>query len=360
MSLNAIAKGDLERIHLAAGSRPGWKGATLLMTGCAGFLGYYLMQYLVRYSRELGISRVIGLDNFLLGKPSWLVQLVEEFPKTFYLHSFDIAHDNLETIEGTKNVRYVIHGAGIASPMFYRQYPVETVDANVWGLRRLLDFYKDAPELKGLLFFSSSEIYGDPDPKFVPTPEEYRGNVACVGPRACYDESKRFGETLCHVYAKTYGMPVIIARSFNNYGPGMRLGDKRLPADLASCIVQGRDMSVYSDGSPTRTFCYASDAVTGYLLGVTHGSYDYFNIGTDKQEMTVRELAQVYQKAGAEVFGYRGKIIYEKSADPEYLTDNPQRRCPDINKARKELGYEPKVDLEEGVRRYLQFLKDEA
>ncbi len=318
------------------------------------------MQYLVRYAGELGIRKVVGLDNFLLGKPRWLLQLAETFSNVFSLHDFDISQDRLEDIEGAEAARYVIHGAGIASPIFYRQYPIKTLDANVWGLRRLLDFYKNADGLKGLLFFSSSEIYGDPDAKFVPTPEHYRGNVACFGPRACYDESKRFGETLCYVFAKTYEMPIVIARSFNNYGPGMRLGDKRLPADLANCIINGRDMTVFSDGSPTRTFCYASDAVTGYLLGVTYGKYDYFNIGTDQQEITVSELAKIYLEAGAEVFGYRGRIIYEKSSDPEYLTDNPKRRCPNIRKAREQLGYNPVIGLEEGIRRYLQFLNKEG
>lgn len=359
MTYNAITKGDLERIHNAVANRQGWEDAILVMTGCAGFLGYYLMLYLTYHAAELGIRKIIGLDSFLLGKPLWLSQLAEAFPDLFCPRVFDISRDRLEDVEGAREARYVIHGAGIASPMFYRQYPVETIDANVWGLRRLLDFYHDADGLEGLLFFSSSEIYGDPDPRFIPTNEEYRGNVACFGPRACYDESKRFGETLCHVFAETYQMPIVIARSFNNYGPGMRLGDKRLPADLAKSIVEGRDLTVFSDGSPTRTFCYASDAVIGYLLCLLHGEYDYFNIGIDGAEITVSELAEIYRAAGAEIFGYRGQIKYEKSADPKYLTDNPNRRCPDITKARTKLGYNPSIGVEEGVRRYLQFLSYE-
>lgn len=357
---NPIAKDDLQYVHQVVGVRSRWDGATLVITGCAGFLGFYLMQYFLRYAEELGIRKVIGLDTFLLGKPRWLLQLAEDCPSLLCLQSFDISRDRLEDVEGAKDARYVIHGASVASPTFYRQYPIETIDANVWGLRRLLDFYKGADGLEGFLFFSSSEIYGDPDPRFIPTDEEYRGNVACFGPRACYDESKRFGETICYVFAKTYDMPITIARPFNNYGPGMRLGDSRLPADLAKCVLDRRDITILSDGSPTRTFCYVSDAVTGYLLCLLYGKYDYFNIGTDKEEIMVRELAEIYRAAGAEIFGYAGKVSYEKSTDQEYLTDNPKRRCPDIRKAREKLGHDPNIYIEEGVRRHLQFLSYES
>jgi UDP-glucuronate decarboxylase len=357
---NPIVEEDLQRIHQLVGVRDRWDGAVAVVTGCAGFLGFYVMQYLLRYAGELGIRKVIGLDTFLLGKPQWLTQLAEDFSSLLCLRSFDISRDRIEDIEGAKDARYVIHGASVASPTFYRQYPIETIDANIWGLRRLLEFYKESGELKGFLFFSSSEIYGDPDPKFIPTDEEYRGNVACFGPRACYDESKRFGETICYVFAKTYGMPITVARPFNNYGPGMRLGDNRLPADFAKCVIEKRELIILSDGSPTRTFCYVSDAVTGYFQCLLHGKYDYFNIGTEKPEIMVRELAEIYRAAGAEIFGYSGKVSYEKSADPEYLTDNPNRRCPVILKAREKLGYEPKIYVEEGVRRHLGFLSHEG
>jgi UDP-glucuronate decarboxylase len=357
---NTIVEDDLKSIHEAVGLHRRWNEATILVTGCAGFLGFYLTQYLVRYAGELGIRKVIGLDTFLLGKPRRLSELAEEFSSSFSLHSFDISKDRIEDVENAKAARYVIHAASIASPTFYRQYPVETIDANVGGLRRLLDFYKGAHGLEGFLFFSSSEIYGDPDAQSIPTDEAYRGNVACVGPRACYDESKRFGETLCYVFATSYGMPITIARPFNNYGPGMRTGDNRLPADLAEAVLGRRDITLWSDGSPSRTYCYISDAVAGYFLCLLHGKYDYFNIGSDTQEMAVRELAEIYRATGAEMFGYAGKINYAKSEDPAYLTDNPTRRRPDIRKAREKLGYNPTIALEEGVRRHLQFLSHEG
>ena len=354
---NAIVEEDLKRIHKAVGARRSFEGAVLVVTGCAGFLGFYLTQYFVRYAQELGVRKVIGLDNYLRDKPAWLLELAQTFAHVLELYPFDISRDSLEAIEEARNARYVIHGASIASPAFYRQYPLETIDANVWGLRKLLDFYRGSVALKGFLFFSSSEIYGDPDPGSIPTNEEYRGHVSCVGARACYDESKRFGETLCAVFAKTYGMPVTIARPFNNYGPGMREGDKRLPADLADSVIAGRDITLLSDGSPTRTYCYVADAFIGYILCLLYGRFDYFNIGTDQPEISVRVLANLYCATGKDIFDYSGEVRLAQSSDPDYLTDNPNRRCPDISKARAQLGFDPQVGLEEGVRRHLEFLR---
>lgn len=355
-SARDVVAADLELIHSVAGPKGRWKDATVVVTGCAGFLGFYFMQYLARYGKELGVRKVIGLDTFLLGKQPWVAELEARAPDLLSIHAADISTIDLEKIPGAADARYVIHGASIASPMFYRKYPVETIDANIWGLRRLLDFYRDRKTLEGLLFFSSSEIYGDPDPKHVPTDEEYRGNVSCVGPRACYDESKRFGETMCWIFASQHGMPITVARPFNNYGPGMNAGDTRLPADFAKCVLEGRNLVILSDGSPKRTFCYVADAIAGYFLCLFHGKYDYFNIGIDKPEIMVRELAEIYRGAASELFGYQGTVSYEVSADPDYLTHNPNRRCPVIRKARETLGYAPSVTVEDGVRRYLTFL----
>jgi UDP-glucuronate decarboxylase len=354
---HSILEEDLDNIHDKIKLRGEWQGATIVITGCAGFLGFYFMQYFVRKGKALGIKKVIGLDNFFLGKPSWLASLETEFSSYLLLKTFDVSVSKISIIKGVADANYIIHAASIASPSFYRKYPVETIDANITGLRNLLDFYKKSPNLKGLLFFSSSEIYGDPDLNFIPTSEDYRGNVNCVGPRACYDESKRFGETICWIYAKQYGMPIIVARPFNNYGPGLKLEDKRLPADFANSITKGDNIIILSDGNPKRTFCYISDAMTGYLSCLTNGTYDYFNIGTDKPEITVKEFAEIFKSAGEKIFNYEGSIKYEKSKDKDYMTDNPNRRCPNINKAKKKLGYNPVVSVKDGVERYLKFLK---
>lgn len=354
---SSILNADLVQIRAALGMRAtAFRDQRVVITGAAGFLGFYLTHFFATYAAALGIRRIIALDNFQLGRPDWLTSFSEHVAVD--VHHFDVAQDDINGISEAVDAGFVIHAASIASPTFYRQFPVETLDANVWGLRRLLDAYKGRSTLQGFLFFSSSEIYGDPEPQFIPTGEDYRGRVSCHGPRACYDESKRFGETLCWVYSQQFKMPITVARPFNNYGPGMRLGDRRLPADFAQAVLANRDIVILSDGAPTRTFCYIADAIAGYLLCLLHGKYDYFNIGTAEPEISVREFADIYRQAAAEILGYEGQVKFEVSGDPAYLTDNPNRRCPNIDKARAILGYSPSVSVDTGVRRYLAFLTE--
>jgi UDP-glucuronate decarboxylase len=357
---NSVITDDLSFIHARLGAESNkFENATILMTGCGGFLGFYMLQYLVKYAENLKINKIIGLDNFIIEKPEWLAHLEKNNNKVLSIHNFDIAFDDMSKIELSAEVNFVIHAASIASPTFYRKFPLETVDANIWGLRKLLDYY-NSDALKGFLFFSSSEIYGDPPGDQIPTGEEYRGNVSCAGPRACYDESKRFGETLCWIYAETHNLPITIARPFNNFGPGMKLGDKRLPADFANAVINGRDIEILSDGKPTRTFCYVADAVVGYFLCLLYGKYDYFNIGTEKPEISVKDTAKLYVNAAKDILGTDLRVSYQKSDDSEYLVDNPNRRSPKIDKARNRLGYDPVIGVEEGIYRYIKFLSQET
>jgi UDP-glucuronate decarboxylase len=358
--MNDIIREDVDYIlrKLSPNDREKLAGATVLITGCAGFLGYMLMHFLATHRQTLGIERIVGLDNFMLGRPKWIDELMRD-SDVVTAHQFNIISDDISKIENAARATHVMHLASIASPTYYRQYPIETLDANVGGLRRLLDYYVHVGEsLKGLLFMSSSEIYGDPTADQIPTNEEYRGNVSCTGPRACYDEAKRFGETLCYVFAQKYNLPIVIARPFNNYGPGMRLNDKRVPADFAKAILENRDIEILSDGTPTRTFCYVADAITGYIKTLLHGRYDYFNIGIDRPEISMSELARVYVETSQHLFGYKGRVILAKSTDPAYLVDNPNRRCPNIDKAKNKLGFAPEIVVEAGVSRFLKFLSN--
>ena len=248
-------------------------GKRLLITGGAGFLGHYLVQAVLHWNRTNGRPRPIELtvyDNFVRGVPGWLKSLQQD--PDFALVQHDVTAPLPRDVG---DFQYVIHAAGIASPIYYRKHPIETMDANVTGLRTLLEYarrqQRSARPVEGLLFLSSSEIYGDPTPENIPTAESYRGNVSCTGPRACYDEAKRYGETLCVNFAWHAGIPVKVARPFNNYGPGLKITDRRVLPDFARNILAGHDLVMLSDGSPTRTFCYVADAVVGYYKVLAKG-----------------------------------------------------------------------------------------
>lgn len=340
---------------LSKAEKSKFQDSTIVLTGCGGFLGYYYMHFFLEKATHLGIKKIIALDNFMLGYPKWIDDLMHN--DLFAIQKFDVINDNICEVKGAEEADFIIHLASIASPVFYRQFPIETLDANVWGLRSLLEFYKEK-SIRGFLFYSSSELYGDPDANHIPTSEDYYGYVSATGPRSCYDESKRFGETMCMLFAQKYNMPIVVARPFNNYGPGMRINDKRVPADFAFALKENRDIVILSNGAPTRTFCYIADAIAGYLKILVYGKYDYFNIGIETPEISVAQLANIYVEAGSEILGYTGKVIYATSDDRQYLTNNPQRRCPDIVKAKRYLGYTPTIHVEVGVRRFLQFIRD--
>jgi UDP-glucuronate decarboxylase len=333
------------------------ENSTILISGAAGFLGFNFLHNLT-FLADNGIKpgKIIGVDNYILGYPRWIDAIQEKYD-FIKVDKFNIMRDSIEEIVRNEHVDYVIHMASIASPSFYRKYPIETIDANIWGLRSLLEFFKER-DLKSFLFFSSSEVYGDPSSEFIPTLEDYRGNAACIGPRACYDESKRFGETLCYSFNKIYSLSVKIVRPFNNYGPGLNINDKRVVADFAKSIIENKDIIMHSDGSPTRTFCYAADAMAGYWKTLFYDDFGVFNIGIDEPEISVKELAEIYRETGERLFNYSGNIVFKQTEDKEYLIDNPGRRCPDITKAKNLLGYNPGIKVREGVERYLNFLKD--
>lgn len=331
-------------------------GGRLLITGGGGFLGYYLVQAALHHNRTgsgRGAIDVTVYDNYLRGVPVWLEALRSDPHLKLVRH--DMSHPLPRDIG---HFDYVVHAAGIASPIYYRQKPLACIDGNLIGLRNLLDYAvaeRDAGRpLAGFLFYSSSEIYGDPAADAIPTPETYRGNVSCTGPRACYDETKRFGETLCVTYARQEGIAVKMARPFNNYGPGLKITDGRVLPDFARNVLANEDIVMLSDGKPTRTFCYATDAIVGYYKVLVRGhNGEPYNVGIDRPEISMAELARLVTETARELFGYRGKVVLGKAQESDYLVDNPNRRCPDIAKARAHLAFDPKVLPEEGVRRAL-------
>ena len=322
-------------------------GKSILLTGAAGFLGSHFVHYFLTLNDSGLLSkpcRLITWDNFVRGVPGWLknggrrADLRCETRDIVQKHVFE-------------RVDFIIHAASIASPIFYRMHPIETMDANVIGLRNLLDHAVEKPA-ESMLFFSTSEIYGDPDPANIPTKETYRGNVSCTGPRSCYDESKRYGETLCVNFWQAHEVPVKIVRPFNNYGPGLKISDRRVIPDFFRDVLADRNIVLLSDGRATRTFCYVSDAISGYLRALlSEYNGEPFNIGAEKPEISMGELAEMVIR----ISGKNLKLVYQQSADPKYLADNPQRRCPSLEKARRMLGYEAQVSLPTGLEHTLNY-----
>jgi UDP-glucuronate decarboxylase len=204
-----------------------------------------------------------------------------------------------------------------------------------------------------MLYFSSSEIYGDPFPEFIPTNEDYRGNVSTRGPRACYDESKRLGETLCWIYETYYNVHVSVARPFNIYGPGMMPKDYRVLPNFAASWVKGESLKVYGHGNQTRTFCYITDAIVAFMKILLDGEKpNVYNVGNPKPEISMLRLAQTIAEN------------IDKSIDVEivnypstYPQDEPNRRCPDISRIQRNLQYDPKIELLEGLARFFAWAK---
>lgn len=360
-SKKIIEEHDIAHIHSKANEEfEQLSGKKILLTGAGGFLGYYLIKSFLLWNDKNPDKTIFltALSTFRGGIPQWFSQYSQK--EDFKIISADFLKYSFKDEE---NYDYIIHAASIASPKFYRQYPIVTINANVLGLYKILDYMiarKERNPIKGLLYFSSSEVYGDPTKFNIPTPEDYNGNVSFTGPRACYDESKRFCETLCVNYSITHNLPIKSARPFNNYGPGMKITDGRVIADFAKNLLDNTDIVMFSDGAPTRTFCYVADAVVGYLKILIKGkSGQAYNIGVESPEVSIRQLAERMVNIAKKDLGYTGKVIVEESKDKNYLTDNPQRRCPVITKAKEELGYNPTVSLEEGLFNTLLWYKGE-
>lgn len=321
-------------------------GKTLLISGGSGFLGRYFLrtfQYLNAHVLKKPM-RVISIDNLITGDRD---NAFKNDPNIL-----DLWADVTQPLPIRENIDYIIHAAGLASPVYYQQYPLETIESAVTGAKNLLELAHKNPKVQGFLFFSSSEIYGDPDSKAVPTPETYFGHVSSVGPRACYDESKRLTETICTIYHQKYGIPVTMVRPFNVFGPGMKHNDRRVVPMFAYQALNGEVLTVHGDGSQTRTFCYITDAIEGFLRVLLLGKPgNAYNIGNDDNEISMRNFAGLFSDF---IPGAKCQLI---AYPPSYPAGEPQRRCPDLTKAKKQLGYKPKVSMREGLKRFIRWAK---
>lgn len=317
---------------------------TILITGASGFLGRYFVES-IRYYNSKSVNPIyaICIDNNITS--SILNNYEDDNIKWIY---GDVSLVNIADIK----VDYIIHAAGIASPEHYRAYPLETIDVAVNSTKHLLE--KAKKDNAKMLFFSSSEIYGDPTPENIPTKESYRGNVSSMGPRACYDESKRLGETLCWIYNKYYNVHVNIVRPFNIYGPGMMPKDYRILPNFAKSIFKNESLKVYGSGNQTRSFCYISDAIVCFFkILIDSGTSDVYNVGNQNQEISMIDLANLVK------INIEESINIEIIQYPEkYPDDEPNRRCPDNTKLYDMFGYKPETSLHDGLKKFFYWTKE--
>jgi len=303
-----------------------------VISGGAGFIGSHLCEYLLNRGQE-----VLALDNLITGSLENIEHLRDN-PK-FEFRNVDVTLP----VEENGQVDGVMHLASLASPKDYLEHPIETLESGSTGTRNMLELALRTNAT--FLLTSTSECYGDPLEH--PQRETYWGNVNPVGLRSCYDESKRYAEAITMAYHRTHGVRTNIARIFNTYGPRMQLKDGRVVPAFIDQVLHGEPMTVFGDGSQTRSFCYVSDLVYGlHLLSQSEERYPV-NLGNPR-EMTILEFADCIQRAA----GSNGERTYKPLP-----SDDPKRRQPDISKAREILKWEPKIPLEEGIRDTLAYFR---
>jgi dTDP-glucose 4,6-dehydratase len=305
-----------------------------VVTGAAGFLGSHLCDRLLAEGWE-----VLGLDNFITGREENLSHLGND--KKFAFERGDVS----DRLDVTGDVAYVLHFASPASPPDYLKHPIETMRVGSVGTQNALEL----AHAKRAKFFlaSTSECYGDPE--ISPQHEEYWGHVNSVGPRSVYDEAKRFSEALTMGYHRHHGVDTHIVRIFNTYGPRMRLNDGRALPNFVFQALSEKPITVYGDGQQTRSFCYVSDLIDGIYRLAMSDEHLPVNVG-NPEEITLLEFAERVRAH----FPKAGPIVFEPLPQ-----DDPKRRCPDIRKAKRLLGWEPSVRLADGLKKTIEYFQEQ-
>ena len=306
-----------------------------VITGGAGFLGSHLCDYLIERGWD-----VLAIDNLVTGNEGNVGHLVKH-PR-FRMMRHDVSH----YIDVPGPVEYVLHFASPASPDDYLKLPIQTLKVGALGTHNSLGLAL-AKKAKYLLA-STSECYGDP--QVSPQPESYWGHVNPIGPRGVYDEAKRFGEAIVMAYHRFHGVDTHIVRIFNAYGPRMRLNDGRALPNFVYQALTGQPITVYGDGRQTRSFCYVADLIGGIYRLMNSEEHEPVNIG-NPQEITILEFAERIRK----LLASEVPIIFRPLPQ-----DDPKQRCPDISKAKRILGWQPMIDLDEGLRLTLEFFRQQV
>ena len=304
----------------------------ILITGAAGFLGSHLCDRFINEG-----FHVIGMDNLITGD-------LKNIEHLFPLENFEFYHHDVSTfVHVPGELHYILHFASPASPIDYLKIPIQTLKVGSLGTHNLLGLAK--AKKARILIASTSEVYGDP--LVHPQAESYYGNVNTIGPRGVYDEAKRFQESITMAYHRFHGLETRIVRIFNTYGPRMRLNDGRVIPAFMGQALRGQDLTVFGDGSQTRSFCYVDDQVEGIYRLLFSAYSNPVNIG-NPNEISIKDFAEEIIK----LTGTKQKIIYE-----ELPIDDPMQRQPDISLAKKLLNWEPKVGREEGMKKTFDYFK---
>jgi len=321
------------------------KNKNILLLGHNGFLGKYFVKIFDQIISDKKINlKVDCYDNYISSSSLNKQKILNKDKIKLY-------KANVSNHKFKKKYDIIIFLAGIASPFIYKKYPLETLSVSYDGVLNLIS--KAKKDKSKFIFFSSSEIYGNPDKKNLPTKESYYGNVNSFGPRSCYDEGKRVGETLCYIYNKYYNCEIKIIRPFNVFGPLMDKNDYRIIPNIIKKINSKKKILIHGDGKQTRTFCYITDAITGFLKVTFRKDKNLiYNIGNPTNEISMINLVNTFDK----ILNKKNKFLLI-SYPSHYPADEPRRRCPNINLAIKNLDYYPKVSVKEGIERVLKFNK---
>lgn len=315
------------------------KKKKILITGSNGFIGRYIVEAICKTFKK-NSNIVYGID---INKNNFSYNNYKYFKKDlFNLKKKDIPNVNFD---------YIIHLAGIPSPVYYKKYPLRTIYLNAELSRELLEISEK--QKSKFVYFSSSEIYGNPGKNFIPTKENFNGNVSSIGDRSCYDESKRMGETFSYIYKNNFNLDVKIIRPFNFYGDYMRYNDERIIPKFFYQSLNGKKITIYSDGKQTRSYCHIFDAIVMILHVIFKGKKFVYNIGNPKEEVNAEFLAKKILK-----ITNKKKIKLKRIDYPSnYPSDEPKRRCPSIKNFMEEFTFKPKINLELGLKIFNEYAK---
>jgi len=317
------------------------KEKNILITGCGGFIGSYLTSALLSKKNKKKFN-IYGLDIL---KPALNKNKVST--ERFFFIKKDLT--KIKKFNSKVKIDIIIHLAGIPSPTYYKKHPFKTYYLNSDLSQIFLEYAKK--KKSKFIYFSSSEIYGNPDKNNIPTKENYEGRVSSISDRSCYDESKRSGETFSYMYKDYYKLDVKIIRPFNFYGNGTRINDKRIiPQFFLDGIKKGQ-INVFSNGTQTRTYCNIIDAVPAIIKICFFGKDFVYNVGNSNQEISAFNLAKIVKK----VIGDKSIKINKVSYPHDYPSNEPKRRCPDTTKLKKEFRYTPKVNLKKGLEYFYKY-----